>query len=76
MEVLEYPMKSYTSKKGESLNSKEFAELLVFSINKINKEITKTKDSKKHKELQDKKRRFLLYTYNEDIKQFIDVKKK
>lgn len=74
-EELEFPEKLYSF--GDyTLTSREMAEIVVFAINKINKEMKTTNDARKLKQLQDKKRFYLLYSYNDDIKQFITVIKK
>jgi hypothetical protein len=64
------PLKQY--KFGEELlSSKEMAEILQYGIKKIDKKLKSTSDARKIKKLKDKKRLFLLYMLNEDIKQFL-----
>jgi len=72
--VLSYPEKVYNIS-GEDISSRELAEIVVNILNKINREIQTTYDKFKVKALQDKKRFYIMYTMNEDIKQFIDIKK-
>lgn len=72
-EELTYPEKEYIFG-NEILTSRELAEICVFAINKINKELKKTIDGRNRKKLTDKKRLYLMYLMNEDIKQFVTVK--
>ena len=66
----------YTGQSGTSATSREMAINAVYGLNQLDKQMRKTLDKNNLQQLQDKRRKLLMFLrYNPDVAQYIDIKK-
>ena len=73
---LKYPEKVHRGQTGRSATSQMLAGNTVLGLNELDKQMRKTLDKNSLQQLQDKRRKLLMFLrHNTDVAQYVDIKK-